>query len=129
MFNILIRIFSHSFASGLEFKIQYESTNVSNWSYNFGACMGNFTTPNGILTSPFFPGYHPNGVDCIYSISQPTGTIILLKFLSIDIEYDSKCSHNYLEITYGSENLTSVLDKLCGSDLTHKYNHNQLRIK
>merc|ERR1711879_543538 len=83
--HLRIRFFSNYYESGRGFQLRYESSNVSKWSYNFGACGGNFTTPQGIITSPSYPDNYPDNADCIYTISQPYGVTILLNFLSMDI--------------------------------------------
>ena len=93
---------------------------MSNWSYNFGACGGNFTSPNGILTSPSYPENYPDNADCIYIISQPAGTLILLKIVSIDIHcgfsYTSFVyAYDYLEIRDGAYEHSPLIDRYCGS--------------
>ena len=79
-------------------------------------CGGSFRTPNGILTSPSYPLNYPNNAECKYIISQPTGSVILLKFLSMDIEYDSTCDDDFLEIRDGPLADSPLLDKLCGKN-------------
>ena len=116
---MFLRFFSNSFGSGLGFHFAYESTNVSHWSYNFGACGGNFNTPNGILTSPSYPDNYPDNSDCIYTISQPVGTLILLKIDRIDIEYGYsitpfECAFDYLEIRDGASEYSPLIDQYCG---------------
>ena len=115
---MLLRFVSKYFANGAGFKLRYDFTDVSHWSYNFGSCGGNFTTPNGFLTSPSYPNSYPNYADCIYTISQPTGTVILLKFLSIAIEYrGNDCDSDYLDIREGLTSDAPLLDRLCGSEI------------
>ena len=118
------------------FQLEYESTNVSHWTYEIGACGGRFTTSNGILTSPFHPGNYPNNADCNYTISQPADTVILLKFINMYIEGDSdgrdvSCDLDYLEIRDGLQANSSLLDKLCGkvipSSIQSSKNHIWLR--
>ena len=101
---------------------------------NAGACGGHFTAPNGLIYSPSYPENYPDNADCIYTISQPTGTVILMKFLSMDI-YSYQCS-DYLEIRDGPSDDSHLLDKLCGNDpiqspIPHpiQSSQNQLRIK
>ena len=92
---------------------------MSKWSYNGGACEGNFTTPNGVLTSPSYPDNYPDNEDCIYTISQPTGTVILLNFLSMDSEnrpWSDTC-YDYLEVKDGASEVSPLLGKLCGSEI------------
>ena len=112
----IIRFFSNSFESALGFQLEYESSDVFQGMINrFDECGlgGYFSTTNGTITSPSYPDNYPGNADCIYTISQPTGTVILLNFLSMDIEDDSTCRHDYLEIRDGS----TVLDKLCGNEI------------
>ena len=82
-----------------------------------GKCGGKLTTPNGILTSPSYPNNYPDNADCVYTISQPTGTVIVLTFQSMNIEYESTCDFDYLEIRDGNSGDSPLLGKLCGSDI------------
>ena len=108
------------FEGGLGFQLKYESTNVDpQIIYRIGGCGGSFTSPNGHLTSPSHPDNYPSYQDCVYTISHPTDTLILLKFHTMDIERCSHTSHttcscDYLEIRDGTSADSLVLDKLCG---------------
>ena len=93
-----------------------------------GFCGGNFTDANGHFSSPSYPNYYPANTDCTYTISQPTGTVILLNFLSMDTEFydydyyddyvhDYDECYDYLEIRDGPSKDSPLLDKLCGSDI------------
>ena len=95
------------------------------WSYNHGACGGSFTTPNGILASPSYPENYPDDADCIFTISQPTSTVILLNFLIIDIEKAawSQC-HDYIEIRDGPSD-APFLDRVCGNKIPAPIQSNQ----
>ena len=113
------RFISNFFDNGLGFQIKYESTNVApEKTYRMGACGGNFSTPHGIFTSPSYPNNYPNMADCIYTISQPTGTAIVLTFITMDIESQSTCNWDYFEIRDGSSDDSPVLNKLCGNDIS-----------
>ena len=125
------RFTSNLYGSGLGFQIEYESSNVTQWSYSSDVCGGSFTTPNGILTSPSYPSNYPNYADCSYTISQPTGTAILLNFLSMRIQYDTWCRLDYLEIRDGPLNDSTLLVKHCGNGIPApiQSSQNQLWIK
>ena len=92
-------------------------------NYRFGECDGSFFTKNGILTSPSYPDNYPDNADCVYTISQPTGTAIVLTFHSMDIEDDidwcpsCTCDYDFLEIRDGSSAASPLLGKLCGSEI------------
>ena len=85
---------------------------------NSGACGGYFTAPNGLLTSPSYPDEYPGKSDCIYTISQPTGTFLNLQIRMFDL-YAFDCGNafddDYLEIRDGSSELSSLMGKFCGS--------------
>ena len=99
--------------------------------YRIGACGGSFTSPNGILTSPSYPGNYSDDADCTYAISQPTGTVILLNFQIMDIEHHATCDYDYLEIRDGPSADSPLLDKLCGVQIPApiKSSQNQLWMK
>ena len=87
----------------------------------------------GIITSPSYPNNYPDNADCIYSISQPTGTVILLNFFSMDIgtKWDGTCNNDYLEIRDGSSAHSPFLKKLCGNEIPSSIqsSQNQLWIR
>ena len=83
----------------------------------YSAHCGSFTAPNGILTSPSYPDNYPDNADCVYTISQPNGTVIILTFHSMEIEsrgLSAICQNDYLEIRDGSSAGSPLLQKLCG---------------
>ena len=114
-----LRFFSNYFASGLGFQLEYGSSNVFQGMINrFDECGGGyFSTTNGTIASPSYPENYPDNADCIYTIWQPTGNVILLNFLSMDIAGGYDCGSDYLEIRDGSSADSPLLDKLCGSDI------------
>ena len=121
------RFFSNSFENGTGFQLQYEFTNVSDRTFRIGACGGSFTTQAGVFSSPSYPGNYPDGADCIYTISQPSGTVIQLKSLHMDISQG--CYHifqgyahwieghccDYLEIRDGSSRYSRLITQRCGN--------------
>ena len=82
-----------------------------------GSCGGNFTVPQGILTSPSYPYRYQYNMECVYTITQPPGTVILLSFVSMDITYvrdpdDPESSSHYLEIRDGPLENSSLIIKV-----------------
>ena len=97
-----------------------------------GVCGGSFTAPCGILYSPSYPESYPDNADCIYTISQPTGPVILLNFLSMDIQiYSSGYCPDYLDVRDGASEVSPLLGKLCGSEIPApiQSSQNQLLMK
>ena len=84
---------------------------------NRGACGGNFTSHNGLLTSPSYPEEYPLNADCTYIISQPHGTNIELQIKMFDL-YSSDCGqlpdYDYLEIRDGNSDEGHLMGKFCG---------------
>ena len=113
------RFMSNHVGNGLGFHVSYKSK-VSQYTHLTSlhghiATLG-FTAQNGIITSPLYPTEYPDKVDCIYTIYQPTGTTILLNFIFLDVENDTACGFDYLEIRDGPSEASNMLEKLCGSD-------------
>ena len=65
------------------------------------ACGGIFTTPTGLIRSPYFPDAYPSNRQCEYFINQPTGSRVTLTFNTFDIEggpSEGNCAYDYLEV-------------------------------
>ena len=129
-----LRFTSNFFGNGLGFRIMYtvQSEVAPSWTFRMGACGGNFTTPSGILTSPSYPENYPNNAECIYTISQPNGTVINLSVTDLEVDNyrdsffsfnsyyydDDTCQTDYLEIRDGSTQESTLIEYLCGNETT-----------
>ena len=128
---------SNYLKSGLGFQLRYQTTNeapdVVYRMGELGECGGTFTFPFGMVASPLYPNTYPDDVDCIYTIIQPNGTIILMNFLNLDIgpEYSSDQCPDYLEIRDGSSIAPLLIEKICGKDIPDPIlsNNNQVWIR
>ena len=68
-----------------------------------GSCGGTLSTPTGQVSSPHYPKpYHANAV-CDYLIFVAKGSTVQLNFIEIDIERDSLCQYDYVELFDGNE--------------------------
>ena len=85
-----------------------------NVSFCFLVCGGEFTAPNGIISSPYHPEHYPHQRTCTYVISQPLKTIIRAEFLDFDIEGSQNCNYDYLEVRDGPDANSSFIGKFCG---------------
>ena len=111
------RFKSNYFVNGLGFKLWFESSTLSKWSYSSGACGGNFTTANGLLTSPSYPNNYLDDADCVYIISRPNGSYVNLAINNMDIEHEPTCAYDYLEIRDGNSEESPIMRKLCGNEI------------
>ena len=96
-----------------------ESDELPDFCKSSKKCGGTFTNLNGLLTSPSYPDIYPKDADCVYTISQPKGTFIVLTFHNMDIENRgwSTCENDYLDIRDGSSDALPLLGKICGTDI------------
>ena len=124
IFSFIDRFTSNSFESGLGFQLQYESIEGSpQMAYRIGACGGNVTTPNGLLTSPSYPEHYPRSAQCTYSISLTADTFLSFTILSLDIKYDwgamfDNIDQDYFEIRDGASKGSPLIYKCegCGTE-------------
>ncbi|XP_078582053.1 cubilin-like isoform X2 [Branchiostoma floridae x Branchiostoma japonicum] len=78
-------------------------------------CGGVFTDPTGTLLSPYFPNAYPHEKDCYYTIMQPIGNTITVTFVTFDVEDQSNCLYDYLDVRDGGSADSPRLALLCGT--------------
>ena len=125
------RFYSNYFGNGHGFKLEYESTKMSQWTFNAGGCGGNFTTFNAIISSPSYPDRYPDNAECVYTISQPIGTYITITVLNMDINYHTSCYYDLLEIRDGSSRDSPMVGQFCGNNIPPSFSssHNNMWIR
>ncbi|CAH3188850.1 unnamed protein product [Porites evermanni] len=65
---------------------------------------------NNTLKSPAYSdGFYPANMSCVYNTWIPYGKAMRLKFQSFDLASDSECRIDYLKITNGITERTSIL--------------------
>uniref|UniRef100_A0A158PT14 Cubilin n=1 Tax=Brugia timori TaxID=42155 RepID=A0A158PT14_9BILA len=74
-----------------------------------------------VLTSPGFPKTSPNSLDCIWTISAPSGhrikfTVDPISFNLEDSSVEDVCSGNYLEVRDGPSKLSPLVGRYCGKE-------------
>jgi hypothetical protein len=50
------------------------------------------------FTSPGFPRFYPDNINCLTFIAAPVGYRILIDFEEMVLEYEPRCSYDFLEI-------------------------------
>ena len=71
-------------------------------------CHHTYTGTVGDITSPGYPEEYDDNLDCTYSITVQGNYGITLTFIQIDIEDDSTCSYDYLQVNYISRILAET---------------------
>lgn len=102
---LLVRFRSDSSVTFGGFRAKYESV-----------CGGTFSTPSGVLHSPYYPQPYPKNRDCIYVIAQPLSKAIRLDFTQFDIEGSTprSCAFDFLEIRDGDTANSTLIGHFCG---------------
>ena len=101
-------------------------TSASGFQLSWGiGCGGTFVDDTGIISSPDYPNNYRNNLRCDYVVKPGSngngtgnGRFIIFDFLSMNVEYGSRCQHDYLEILEGNQTFEGQsLAKYCGSAL------------
>ncbi|XP_072231771.1 procollagen C-endopeptidase enhancer a [Leuresthes tenuis] len=78
-------------------------------------CGGDLVTDSGFVGSEGFPSpYKPNS-KCTWRITVPEGNVVTLSFRIFDLEADSQCRYDYLDVYNGHSNLVQKLGRFCGT--------------
>ena len=77
-------------------------------------CGGILNQENGEITSPGYPNQYPLNLDCIWVILAPSNQVIQVEFRSFQLERQSRCLYDYLEVRDGDRSDMPLLGKFCG---------------
>jgi len=69
---------------------------------------------SGSILSPQYPGYYTNNARCIWRLRVPRGHVIRLEFQYFDLEYNPRCSNDYLEVRDGLSAISTPIGRFCG---------------
>lgn len=61
-------------------------------------CGAQYTSSEGVVTSPGFPSPYTHESECVWTITVPAGDTITLTFTTIDIEFESTCNYDFVEV-------------------------------
>ena len=89
-----------------------ECPSDKNSHFTCGSVCRDYSSSNGLLTTPYYPSPYPSITDCIYTISQNNGTYINLTFLSYDVY-----KNDFLEIRDGISNESTLIGLFYGYDV------------
>jgi len=73
---------------------------------------------NNPIISPNYPENYPNKNDTKYSISVEEGHVVSLQFTAFNIEFESTCSYDWVQVLDGDG--TMLLKKSCGNEIPDK---------
>ncbi|XP_074466312.1 procollagen C-endopeptidase enhancer a [Sebastes fasciatus] len=78
-------------------------------------CGGDLVSDSGFVGSEGFPSFYKPNSKCTWRITVPEGTVVMLTFRIFDLEADSQCRYDYLDIYNGNTNLVQKLGRFCGT--------------
>ncbi|XP_059358328.1 procollagen C-endopeptidase enhancer 2-like [Carassius carassius] len=77
-------------------------------------CGGNFTGDTGLIGSQGYPGVYPPNNKCVWRITVPQGRVVSLLFRALDLESDSLCRYDFVDVYDGHIN-GQRLGRFCGT--------------
>uniref|UniRef100_A0A1A8RFN1 Procollagen C-endopeptidase enhancer n=1 Tax=Nothobranchius rachovii TaxID=451742 RepID=A0A1A8RFN1_9TELE len=78
-------------------------------------CGGDLVAESGFVGSEGFPNFYKPNSKCIWRITVPEGNVVTLSFRIFDLEADSQCRYDYLEVYNGHSNGVQKLGRFCGT--------------
>ncbi|XP_065334267.1 protein tolkin [Cloeon dipterum] len=56
---------------------------------------------------------YDNAADCEWTVLAPSGHVVLLKFITFQLEAENECTYDWVQVLIG-EDMSPLTDKLCG---------------
>lgn len=78
-------------------------------------CGGDLVADSGFVGSEAFPNFYKPNSKCTWRITVPEGNVVTLSFRVFDLEADSQCRYDYLDVYNGHSHLVQKLGRLCGT--------------
>ncbi|KAM6907359.1 procollagen C-endopeptidase enhancer a [Xenentodon cancila] len=78
-------------------------------------CGGDLVADSGFVGSEGFPNFYKPNSKCTWHITVPEGNVVQLSFRIFDLEADSQCRYDYLDVYNGNSNLVQKLGRFCGT--------------
>ncbi|GAB1599770.1 mannan-binding lectin serine protease 1-like [Argonauta hians] len=107
-----------------DFESNYKGFNLKFYSMDnsFGSgpmdwCNQTRIDDPGFLTSPGYPKKHEFLGECFYHIKAPIGKKIKLEFLDFDLEENTQCASNFLQIVDGPNMHYPSIGRYCGNQV------------
>uniref|UniRef100_A0A671Q9A1 Procollagen C-endopeptidase enhancer 2a n=1 Tax=Sinocyclocheilus anshuiensis TaxID=1608454 RepID=A0A671Q9A1_9TELE len=78
-------------------------------------CDGNFTGDTGLIGSQGYPGVYPPNNKCVWRITVPQGRVVSLLFRALDLESDSLCRYDFVDVYDDGHINGQRLGRFCGT--------------
>ncbi|XP_017268069.1 procollagen C-endopeptidase enhancer a [Kryptolebias marmoratus] len=78
-------------------------------------CGGDQVAESGFVGSEGFPSFYRPNSKCTWRITVPEGNVVTLSFRIFDLEADSQCRYDYLDVYNGHSSSAQKLGRFCGT--------------
>uniref|UniRef100_UPI0037E9BB90 procollagen C-endopeptidase enhancer a n=1 Tax=Semicossyphus pulcher TaxID=241346 RepID=UPI0037E9BB90 len=99
----------------LSLSLGWTKAQQSNFTRPVFYCGGDLVADSGFVGSEGFPSFYKPNSKCSWRITVPEGNVVMLSFRIFDLEADSQCRYDYLDIYNGHSNLVQKLGRFCGT--------------
>ncbi|XP_048835385.1 tumor necrosis factor-inducible gene 6 protein [Brienomyrus brachyistius] len=98
-----------------------ERWDVYCYNPNGKQCGGILTEQHRLINSPGYPDEYEDEQICYWHIRLRYGQRVQLRFLEFDVEDDTACLSDYLEIYDSYDDVTGFVGRFCGDDLPEDF--------
>ncbi|XP_061659241.1 procollagen C-endopeptidase enhancer 2-like [Syngnathoides biaculeatus] len=78
-------------------------------------CGGSLVADSGFVGSEGFPSHYKPNSKCTWTITVPEEKVVMLTFRIFDLEADSQCRYDYLDVYNGKSDTVQKLGRFCGT--------------
>ncbi|KAM4534255.1 cubilin [Odontesthes bonariensis] len=110
--SMVVNFISDNSVSRKGFRATYTASTSS--------CGGDLVMQNGAFDSPNYPDAYPPNMECVWTIRSSPGNRLQLSFIIFNLQGDSDCQNDYLEIREGSST-GPLVGLFCGNSLPSNY--------
>ncbi|KAM7374084.1 hypothetical protein PAMP_006761 [Pampus punctatissimus] len=104
-----------SFSLFLCLSLGWTNAQQTNYTRPVFYCGGDLVADTGFVGSEDFPNFYKPNSKCTWRITVPEGNVVTLTFRIFDLEADSQCRYDYLDVYNGQSNLVQKLGRFCGT--------------
>ncbi|KAK5859025.1 hypothetical protein PBY51_003122 [Eleginops maclovinus] len=99
----------------LSLSLGWTKAQQTNYTRPVFHCGGDLVSDSGFVGSEGFPSFYKPNSKCTWRITVPEGNVVMLTFRIFDLEADSQCRYDYLDVYNGQSNLVQKLGRFCGT--------------
>jgi cubilin len=121
--TLYFRFYSDSSRNGAGFELEWDGTSAG--------CGGILSSAKGAIISPNYPLNYPHNAQCEWRITVNEGSSIHIVFSDLDLEVNSECRYDYVQIYDGPDASARSIGQYCEEHPMHietTSNHAMIRM-